>query len=153
MENKTVREWKSIACPDGQLQSKVMVEWDILSDKGRIVQKTLRQMDCHNPRLAEFGGTDCNWACQKTLAREKMTRSRMEVLLVCALFVGGILWIALYGIYLKPVLHLYGVVVFFGLPLLIVLMLFYTWKMMRPIFRSNTDPSNLGWPGRPLFNS
>ncbi len=155
MEQKRVREWKSIVCPDGKAQSRVMCEWDILSEEDRIVKKTLKQIDCHSPRLAEFGGTDCSWVCQKAIAKEEMTRSRMELLLVCAAFVGGIFWIVFYNIYLKPVLHLYGLVVFFGLPLLIILMLYYTWKMIRHILRPHTDPSNLqvGLSGRLSLDS
>jgi hypothetical protein len=143
MEQKTVREWKSIVCPDGKAPSMVMFEWDILSEEDRIVKKTLRQMDCHNRRLTEFGGRDCSWECQKTVADEGMTKSRMELFWVCAIFLSGILWIFFYDVHLKPFLHLYGLIVFFGLPFLIILMFFYTWKMMRHIFTSNTDPSNL----------
>ena len=156
MGQKIVREWKSIVCPDDRkAQSVVMCEWDILSKEGRILKKTLRQIDCHNPRLTEFGGTDCNWVCQKAIAKEEMTRSRMELLLVCAIFVGGILWIVFYDLYLKPILHLYGLVVFFGLPLLIILMLFYTWKMMKHILKPNTGPPNwqIRLSSRPSLNS
>ena len=143
MEQKIAREWKSIVCPDAKAQSTVMSEWDIRSKEGRLLKKNLKQIDCHNPRLAEFGGTDCSWGCQKAIAKEETTKSRMELLFVCAIFVGGILWIVFYDLYLKPHLHLYGLVVFLGLPFLISLMVYYTWKMMRHILRSNTDPSNL----------
>jgi len=143
MEQTIAREWKSIVCPDGKAQSVVMSEWDILSEKGRILKKTLKQIDCHNPRLAEFGGTDCSWVCQEAIAKEKVTRSNMELLLVCAIFVGGIFWIVFYDIYLRPYLHLYGLLVFFGLPFLISLMFYYTWKMIIHIPRSVTDQSNL----------
>jgi len=155
MEPKIEREWKSIICPDGKAQSMVMSEWDIVSEEDRIVKKTLRQIDCHNPRLTEFGGTDCSWACTKAIAKEEMTRSRMEWLLVCAILVVGILWIAFYNIYLGPYLHLYGLVVFLGLPLLISLMLFYIWKIMAYIWGPNADPLNLqvGLSGRPSLNS
>ncbi len=130
MEQKIVREWRSMVCPDGG-QSAVMSEWDILSEEGRVLKKTLKQIDCHNPRLAEFGGTDCSWACREAIAKEEMAESRVEWLLVCAIFVGGIFWIIFYDIYLRPYLHLYGLFVFFGLPFLLSLMLYYTWKMMR----------------------
>jgi len=155
MEQKIARKWKSIVCPDGKAQSVVMSEWDILSEEGRVLEKTLKQIDCHNPRLAEFGGTDCSWACTKAIAREEMTRSRMESLLVCAIFVGGILWIAFHGIYLRPYLHPYGLVVFLGLPLLISLMLYYTWKMVRYISRPEADSLNLqvGLSGRSPLKS
>ena len=154
MEQKISREWKSIVCPDGKAQSVVMSEWDILSEEGRIVKKTLKQIDCHNPRLAEFGGTDCRWVCEKAIAKEEMTRSRMEWLFVCAILVGGILWIVFYNIYLRPYLHLYGLILFFGLPSLIGLMLYYTWKMRRRI-AINPDPSNfqVGLSGRSSLNS
>jgi hypothetical protein len=130
MERKIEKGWKSIVCPDGKEKVTVMCEWEILSEMGRILKKTLKQIDCHNPKLTEFGGADCSWVCQKAIAKEKMTRSRMELLLVCAISVGGILWIVFYDIYLRPHLHLYGLLVFVGLPLLISLMLYYSWKMM-----------------------
>ena len=155
MEQKTVREWKSIICPDGKAQSMVMSEWDIVSEENRIVKKTLKQIDCHNPRLVEFGGTDCSWACKKAIAKKEMTRSKIEWLWVCAILVGGILWIASYDIYLRPYLHLYGLVVFLGLPLLISLMLYYIWKIMGHIWGPNADLLSLyvGLSGRSPLKS
>ncbi len=155
MEQKRVREWKSIVCLDGKAQSMVMPEWDILLEKDRIVKRTLKQIDCHNPKLAEFGGTDCNWVCEKAIAKGEMPRSRKELLLVCAAFVVGVSWIVFYAIYLKPFLHLYGFVVFFGFPFLIILILYYSWKMMRRILRPHAEPSHLqvGLSGRLSLNS
>ncbi len=115
MEQKIEREWKSIVCPDGKAKSVVMCEWDILSEKGRILKKTLKQIDCHNPGLTEFGGTDCSWVCEKAIMGEEITRSGMEWLLVCAILVGGILWIVFYDMYLRPYMHFYGLFLFFGL--------------------------------------
>ncbi len=141
MEQKIQREWKSIVCPDRKAESLVMFEWDILSDGGRILKKTLKQIDCHNPGLAEFGGTDCSWVCHKAIAKKEKTGSRTELLLVCAIFVAGILWIVFYDLYLKRSLQLYGLLVFFGFPLLIILTLSYTSKMIRHILRPHADPS------------
>lgn len=130
MERKIERGWKSIVCPDRKEKVIVMCEWEILSEMGSTLKKTLKQIDCHNPKLTEFGGADCNWGCKKAIAKEGTTRSGMEWLWVCAISVGGILWIVFYDIYLRPHLHLYGLLVFLGLPLLISLMLYYSWKMM-----------------------
>ena len=130
MEQKIAREWKSIVCPDGKAQSVVMCEWDIVSEMGRILKKTLNQIDCRNPKLTEFGGGDCNWACRKVIAKEEITRSGSELSLVCAIFIGGIIWIVIYGIYMRPYFHLSGLLLLFGIPLFISLILYYTWKMM-----------------------
>jgi hypothetical protein len=46
-----------------------MVEWDIVSEKGRIVKKSLRQIDCHDPQLAQFGGADCGWGCERIIGK------------------------------------------------------------------------------------
>ena len=154
MEQKIERERKSIVCPDGKAKSVVVCEWDIFSEEGHILKRTLKQIDCHNPRLTELGGTDCSWVCKKAIAKEEMTGSRIEWLFVCSIFIGGILWIVFYNIYLRPYLHLYGLILFFGLPSLIGLMLYYTWKMTRRI-SINTDPSNfqVGLSGRSSLNS
>ena len=130
MEQKIAREWKSIVCPDGKEKAIVMCEWDILSEVGGIVKKTLKQIDCHNPKLTELGGADCNWACTKAIAKEEMTRSTMEWLLVCAILTGGIIWIVIYGIYMRPYFHLSGLLLLFGIPLFISFMLYYSWKMI-----------------------
>ncbi len=135
MEQKREREWKSILCPEWKEKAAVMCEWDILSEDGRILKKTLKQIDCYNPRLTEFGRTDCSWACEKAIATEETTKSGKEWLLVCAILVACILWIAFYDIYVKRYLRLYGLFLFFGLPFLISLMLYYTWKTGRYILR------------------
>jgi hypothetical protein len=135
MEQKIEREWKSIICPVGKAKSVVVCEWDIFSEEGYILKRTLKQIDCHNPRLTELGGTDCSWVCEKAIAKEEMKRWGMEWLWVCAILVGGIFWIVFYDMYIRPYLHLYGLFLFFGLPFLISLMLYYTWKMMRHILR------------------
>jgi len=130
MEQKIERKWKSIDCPDRKEKSVVMCEWDILSGAGRILKKTLKQIDCHNPKLTEFGGVDCNWACRKVIAKEEITRWRSELLLVCAILIAGIIWIVIYGIYMRPYFHLSGLLLLFGIPLFISLILYYSWKMM-----------------------
>jgi len=48
-----------------------MIEWDILSEKGRLLKKHLRQIDCHHPQMTEFGGADCEWGCEGVIGREK----------------------------------------------------------------------------------
>ena len=142
MEQKIEREWKSIICPDGKAKSVVVCEWDIFLEEGHVLKRTLKQIDCHNPRLTEFGGTGCSWVCEKAIAKEEITRSGMEWLLVCAILVGGILWIVFYDMYIRPHLHLYGLFLLLGLPFLISLMLYYTWKMMRHILRHEVYQSN-----------
>jgi len=42
----------------------IMVDWEIVSEKDRILKKSLRQIDCHRPQLAQFGGADCKWGCE-----------------------------------------------------------------------------------------
>ena len=69
MEQKIEREWKAILCPQNKDKTLMMCEWDIVSKQGRIIKKTLKQIDCRNPRLTEFGGAGCNWACEKVLAK------------------------------------------------------------------------------------
>ena len=129
MEKKIERGWKSIVCPDGKEKVIVMCEWDILSEMGRILKKTLKQIDCYHPKLTELGGADCNWACKKAIAKEEMTRLGMEWLLVCGIMVAGIIWIVFYSIYMRPYLHLSGVLLFFGIPLFVLLIIYYSWKM------------------------
>ena len=48
-----------------------MIEWDILSEKGRLLEKSLRQIDCHHPPMTEFGGADCEWGCEGVIGRGK----------------------------------------------------------------------------------
>jgi hypothetical protein len=45
MEQKIERGWKSIVCPDWKEKAMIMCEWDILSEKGSILQRTLKQID------------------------------------------------------------------------------------------------------------
>jgi hypothetical protein len=133
MGQKIEREWKSIVCPDWKEKTAVMREWNILFEKGNGLQRTLTLIDCHNPRLSEFGGADCNWACEKAIAKPGTIRSEVGQLLVSIILAAGILWIAFYNIYINPHLHPYGLFLFFGIPLVIGLMLYYGWKMMRYI--------------------
>jgi len=108
----------------------VMCEWDILSEMGRILKKTLKQIDCHNPKLTEFGRADCHWACKKAIGKEGTSGLAMEWLLVCAIIVGGIVWIAFYSICIGPYLHLSGLFLLFGIPLFIGLILYCSWRMI-----------------------
>jgi len=132
MERKIEKGWKSIVCLDGKEKVMVTCEWDILSEMGRILKKTLKQIDCHNPKLTEFGGADCNWVCKRAIAKEGTTGvgSGMEWLWVCAIIVGGIIWIVFYSLYMGPYLHLSGLFLLVGMPLFIGLLLYYSWKIM-----------------------
>jgi len=69
LEQKIEREWKSINCPGRGDNTAIMVEWDIVSQKGRILKKSLRQIDCHHPQLTEFGGEDCTWGCEAVIGK------------------------------------------------------------------------------------
>jgi hypothetical protein len=136
MEQKLEREWKTIVCPDGKEKAMVMYEWDIHSEEGRVFKKTLRKIDCHNPKLTEFGGADCNWACKKAIAKEEMTELGIEWLLVCAIIIGGIAWIVFYDIHIRPYFHWYGLFLLFGIPLFMGLILYYSWKIMNYNFKA-----------------
>jgi len=69
LEQKIEREWKWIICPKGKDKTSVMVEWDIVSEKGRILKRSLRQIDCHYPLLTIFGGCDCEWGCERVIGK------------------------------------------------------------------------------------
>lgn len=71
MEEKREREWKSVLCPEGKGRAWVMCEMNILSEKGRILEKTLRLMDCHNRCLTEFGGGGCRWECEGVIGKRR----------------------------------------------------------------------------------
>jgi hypothetical protein len=72
LDQKIEREWRSIRCPRSEDQTSVMVEWNIVSEKGRILKRGLRQIDCHHPQLTQFGGADCQWGCERVI--EKIER-------------------------------------------------------------------------------
>jgi len=69
LEQKTEREWKSIRCPGNTDKTIIMVEWDIISEKGRVIKRSLRQIDCHHPPLTIFGGRDCEWGCEGVIGK------------------------------------------------------------------------------------
>ena len=48
-----------------------MVEWDIVSEKGRLLKRSLRQIDCHHPQLTQFGGEDCGWGCEGVIGKRE----------------------------------------------------------------------------------
>ena len=131
MEQRIEREWKSIVCPDGKGKSVVMCEWNILSEEGRFLKRILRQIDCHNPRLTEFGGKDCSWRCEKSIEKQEVTKSGTEWLWVCCILGVGLLWIAFYDVYMAPYLHRYGLFLLVGIPSFISLMFYGTWKIAR----------------------
>lgn len=71
MEQKREREWKTVLCPGGRGRHSVMCEWDILSEKGRILKRSLKQIDCSNPQLVLFGGADCEWDCEAVITKRE----------------------------------------------------------------------------------
>ncbi len=131
MEQKIEREWKSIVCPDEQENTVVMCEWHVLSEQGRIVERTLKQIDCQHPKLTKLGGPYCSWACEQAISRGEKTTRGMEWLLVCCILVLGLLWILFYDIYVKPPLRFYGLLLFVGIPCFVGLMLYWTWKIIK----------------------
>jgi len=131
MEPRIEREWKSIVCPEGKGESVVMREWEIVSEGDDTLRRTLKQIDCHNPRLTELGGKDCTWACEQGISRVKTTRPGMEWLWVCFIVCAGILWVAFYDVYMSPYLHLWGLCLFAGLPFSISFMVYCIWKMVK----------------------
>ncbi|KPK22355.1 MAG: hypothetical protein AMK69_20035 [Nitrospira bacterium SG8_3] len=71
LEEVREREWNSILCPERQCRTIVMCEWDVLSKEGRILKRTLKQIDCHNVELAQFGGADCKWGCEGVIRKRE----------------------------------------------------------------------------------
>ena len=71
MEQKIEREWRLIRCPGRENKVLVMIEWDVGSEKGRILSRSLRQVDCHDPRLTQFGGADCERGCERVIAKRE----------------------------------------------------------------------------------
>ncbi len=71
MEQKVEREWKSIRCPGKGDKTLVMIEWGVVSERGRILSRSLRQIDCHDSQLTRFGGGDCEWGCEKVIAKRE----------------------------------------------------------------------------------
>ena len=65
------REWNSILCPERQCRTMVMCEWDVLSKEGRILRRTLRQIDCHNAELVQFGGRECKLGCEEVMRKRE----------------------------------------------------------------------------------
>ncbi len=60
-----------IQCPGGKGRNRVMCEWDIVSEKGRILKRTLKQIDCFNSQLTLFGETDCSWECEGVIGKRE----------------------------------------------------------------------------------
>jgi len=48
-----------------------MVEWDVVSEKGRILRRSLRQVDCHHFLLTIFGEHDCEWKCERVIGKRE----------------------------------------------------------------------------------
>jgi hypothetical protein len=70
-EETREREWNSILCPERQCRALVMCEWDVLSKEGRILKRTLRQIDCHHAELVQFGGMACQWGCEGVIRKRE----------------------------------------------------------------------------------
>jgi hypothetical protein len=49
----------------------LMCEWDVESKGGRILKRRLKQIDCSNPQLTEFGGVDCQWGCEDVIGKRE----------------------------------------------------------------------------------
>jgi hypothetical protein len=71
LEQKIEREWKTILCPGERDKTFIMMEWDVLSEKGRILKKSLRQIDCHHSKLTKFGGLGCDWECERIISKKE----------------------------------------------------------------------------------
>ncbi len=71
MEQKVEREWRSIRCPGRGDKVLVMIEWGVVSEKGRILSRSLRQIDCHDSQLTRLGEGDCEWGCEKVIAKRE----------------------------------------------------------------------------------
>ena len=71
LEQKREREWKSVACPEGRGRALVMLEWDVVSEKGRILKRALKQINCQNPGLTVFGGKGCDWKCEGVITKRE----------------------------------------------------------------------------------
>jgi hypothetical protein len=71
MKPMSEREWKSVSCPEGKGKTRIGCEWEVVSEKGRVLNRVLKQIDCQNPRLADLGGEDCRWGCEKVLLKRE----------------------------------------------------------------------------------
>jgi hypothetical protein len=71
LEQTIEREWKSIRCPKEQDKRSVMIKWNIVSKKGCILKRSLREIDCHHPAWTTFGGGDCEWGCEGVIGRRE----------------------------------------------------------------------------------
>ncbi len=71
MEQVKEREWKSILCPEKKCKTVVMCVWNVESKGGRILKRTLKQIDCYNPELTEFGGANCKWGCEGVIGKRE----------------------------------------------------------------------------------
>jgi hypothetical protein len=71
MTQANERQWKTISCPEGKGKARVMCEWEVVSEKGRVLKRALKQVDCLNPQLADMGGEDCHWGCERVLVKQE----------------------------------------------------------------------------------
>ena len=71
MEKRIEREWKWVLCPEEREKTPVMYEWDLLCERGKILKRTLRPIDCFHPKLTEFGRGDCHWLCEGVVRKRE----------------------------------------------------------------------------------
>jgi hypothetical protein len=71
MKQFNERQWRTIRCPEGKGETRVMCEWEIVSERGRILKRALKLVDCCNPGLADLGGEDCGWGCERALLKQE----------------------------------------------------------------------------------
>lgn len=71
MQRRVEREWKSILCPEKGQEALVACEWEVVAEKGCILERHLKQIDCHNPELTRFGAADCRWECERTIRKRE----------------------------------------------------------------------------------
>jgi hypothetical protein len=64
MPEQIKRVSRSIVCPDGKECTEVLIEWTVVKGK-----KVLRQIDCSNPMLSNYGLEDCKWTCWDRLCK------------------------------------------------------------------------------------
>ncbi len=71
MDHRVEREWKTVLCPERNERTRLLCEWSTVCEKGRILQRTLKGIDCFSPMLAELGGPECRWECQGVICRRE----------------------------------------------------------------------------------
>lgn len=65
------RERRAIDCPEGRGKTRILCEWEVVTEKGRILKRRLKQLDCQNKGLSDLGGEDCQWGCEKVFLKQE----------------------------------------------------------------------------------